>query len=231
MKSFPRNGNPRASINAAINGAWFSVPMQIAPGRGATLFSIPAFDTLASAINSIWVRHARRRGTGREQRLGQLCRIMLQCILVAVSHSFFFGPKSNRGLIALISLHISRIVLPPGHALPSPFPPYSNCLACLSALLVPGTKRSRALRLPCLAQLVHVDDIIVCLTIYTNYPPNVWRLHHQCNNPQRRRKDEALNNLSPSAGFIDMRQVDTSIIIFIGSLTFRIVFSIRWWTQ
>lgn len=56
----------------------------------ATLFSIPAFDTLASAINSIWVRHARRRGTGREQPLGQLCRIMLQCILVAVSHSFFF---------------------------------------------------------------------------------------------------------------------------------------------
>lgn len=157
---------------------------------------------------------------------------MLQCILVAVSHSFlFFGPKSNRGLIALISLHISRIVLPPGHALPSPFPPHSNCLACLSALLVPGTKRSRALLLPCLAQLVHVDDIIVCLTIYTNYPPNVWRLHHQCNNPQRRRKDEALNNLSPSAGFIDMRQVDTSIIIFIGSLTFRMVFSIRWWTQ
>lgn len=90
MKSFPRNGNPRASINAAINGAWFSVPMQIAPGRGATLFSIPAFDTLASAINSIWVRHARRRGTGREQPLGQLCRIMLQCILVAVSHSFLF---------------------------------------------------------------------------------------------------------------------------------------------
>lgn len=102
----------------------FRCPCKSHRRGGATLFSIPAFDTLASAINSIWVRHARRRGTGREQPLGQLCRIMLQCILVAVSHSFFFffGPKSNRGLIALISLHISRIVLPPGHALPSPFP-------------------------------------------------------------------------------------------------------------
>lgn len=170
--------------------------MQIAPGRKPIFYSrfLTRLQVLSIRFGCGTQGGVAQAEGNRTVRPVQLCRIMLQCILVAVSHSFF-GPKSNRGLIALISLHISRIVLPPGHALPSPS--YPNCLACLSALLVPGTKRSKTPHtalLPRLAQLVHADDIIVCLTIYTNYPPNVWRLH-QCNNPQ----DEPLNNLNPSS--------------------------------
>lgn len=130
--------------------------MQIAPGT-KNLFSMPSV-----IINSIWgqVRHARRRG--RVNFTALCCSVSSLCFFL-----YFFWPKiESRPNCVNFTSHFSNCFA--SRLRPVPLLP-QTCMfvGTFSARNPEGV----VLLLSRQAQLVHVDDIIVCLTIYTNYPP------------------------------------------------------------
>lgn len=105
--------------------------------------------------------------TRKEAWQRKLYRIMLQCIQFLFLFLSFFWPKiESRPNCVNFTSHFSNCFA--SRLRPVPLLP-QTCMfvGTFSARNPEGV----VLLLPRQAQLVHVDDIIVCLTIYTNYPP------------------------------------------------------------